>query len=478
MSKFAPFGGTTYNLNSSISSTQTSITLSSFLEPVTGTPYTMILINSDIAYGTIAPKTTQSEFISFTGITQNADGTALLTGVTRGLAKKYPFTSDSAYKLPHSGQTQFIISDAPQVFNKYVSLEDAETITGLKTFPGGGNASAPVSGTVYSAPTNDLEYSSKKYVDTVAGGIAIDNAIVVSGTAGANLTAGWVIYQKTSDGKWYKVLANDTTTFQQLELGIAQATVSSGGAVNVLIRGIDANQSALVAGTAYYATDTGGLPSATPGTNTVFVGYGTTTATNLLVDFRSIDIPYHNEKLALVGRDGTPSATNKYLTEQTLAPGIMMMFGGASAPTGWVLCDGSAISRTTYAALFAVIASTYGAGDASTTFNVPDMRGRVPAGVGTGAGGGAAGTGLPTGGSALTAVSRGTWKGEETHTQTVGELAAHTHAMHDGSPNNGTQGMSNGTSASTTGQATESTGSSTPFNVIQPVMGVNFIIKT
>lgn len=134
MTKFHPFGAATYNLGTSISSTDTTILLSSFLEPVTGTPYTMVLLNTDIAYGTIAPKTTSSEFISFTGITQNADGTATLIGVVRGLAKKYPFTTDSAYKLPHSGQTQFIISDAPQVFEKYLSIDNDETINGLITF--------------------------------------------------------------------------------------------------------------------------------------------------------------------------------------------------------------------------------------------------------------------------------------------------------------------------------------------------------
>jgi len=60
------------------------------------------------------------------------------------------------------------------------------------------------------------------------------------------------------------------------------------------------------------------------------------------------------------------------------------MYGGSSAPTGWLLCDGSAISRTTYAVLFAVISTSYGAGDGSTTFNVPDLRGRIPVGAGTG----------------------------------------------------------------------------------------------
>lgn len=52
-------------------------------------------------------------------------------------------------------------------------------------------------------------------------------------------------------------------------------------------------------------------------------------------------------------------------------------FAGTSAPTGWLLCDGTAVSRTTYAALFAVISTVYGVGDGSTTFNLPDGRGRV-----------------------------------------------------------------------------------------------------
>jgi len=178
---YLPFGAKTYNLASSISSTATSITLSSFQEPVTATPYTMVLIGSDIVYATIAPKTTSSEFISFTGITQNASGTATLTGVTRGLAKKTPFTTDSAYKLAHSGQTQFIISDAPQVFNEYVTLDNDETIVGLKTFPGGGTTNAPVSGTSYTAPTNNLEYSSKKYADDLAIAGSPDASTTVKG---------------------------------------------------------------------------------------------------------------------------------------------------------------------------------------------------------------------------------------------------------------------------------------------------------
>ena len=60
------------------------------------------------------------------------------------------------------------------------------------------------------------------------------------------------------------------------------------------------------------------------------------------------------------------------------------MFAGATAPSGWLICDGSAISRTTYSTLYAVIGTTYGSGDGSTTFNLPDLRGRVAVGVGNG----------------------------------------------------------------------------------------------
>lgn len=60
--------------------------------------------------------------------------------------------------------------------------------------------------------------------------------------------------------------------------------------------------------------------------------------------------------------------------------GVITAFGGSSAPTGWLLCDGTAVSRSTYADLFAVVSTTYGSGDGSTTFNLPDLKGKVPVG--------------------------------------------------------------------------------------------------
>ena len=67
--------------------------------------------------------------------------------------------------------------------------------------------------------------------------------------------------------------------------------------------------------------------------------------------------------------------------------GTIKEFAGSSAPTKWLVCNGTAISRTTYSDLFSVIGTTYGAGDGSTTFNIPDFQGRSPKGVGTSSGG-------------------------------------------------------------------------------------------
>ena len=60
--------------------------------------------------------------------------------------------------------------------------------------------------------------------------------------------------------------------------------------------------------------------------------------------------------------------------------GAIKPWGKATAPAGYVLCDGAAISRTDYADLFAVISTTYGAGNGSSTFNVPDLQGKSPQG--------------------------------------------------------------------------------------------------
>ena len=63
--------------------------------------------------------------------------------------------------------------------------------------------------------------------------------------------------------------------------------------------------------------------------------------------------------------------------------GTIVAFGNTTAPTGWLACNDAAVSRTTYARLFAVIGTSFGIGDGSANFNVPDLRDRLPLGFGT-----------------------------------------------------------------------------------------------
>lgn len=100
----------------------------------------------------------------------------------------------------------------------------------------------------------------------------------------------------------------------------------------------------------------------------------------------------------------------------TFKSGMMIDFGGSSVPSGWLICNGAAVSRVTYADLFTAIGTTWGVGDGSTTFNLPNLARRVTLGVG--------GTATST---AFTGTTLGSTGGEEVHVQTEAELATHTH---------------------------------------------------
>ena len=103
-------------------------------------------------------------------------------------------------------------------------------------------------------------------------------------------------------------------------------------------------------------------------------------------------------------------------------PGMMSLWGGATAPADWLLCDGTAISRTTYANLFAAIGTTFGAGNGTTTFNVPNTAGRTVRGVGT-----ASWTGLNSGAAGTTAVTLGASAGADGTKQVIANIPAHNH---------------------------------------------------
>ena len=196
--------------------------------------------------------------------------------------------------------------------------------------------------------------------------------------------------------------------------------------------------------------------------------------------------------------------------------GVIRFFAGSVVPNGWLLCNGSAISRKTYGDLFKVIGTTYGSGNSNDTFTLPDMRGRIPICAGTGTSLTTRTLGSNVGAETVTlsqanmashthATTVGTQTANHTHSGTSGTVSAdHTHGWGrnvgsfgsyglrdganrsaNGTPN--TQGANQDHShATTTGTESanhnhtvtnSSTGGGTAFGIIPPAIVVNFIIK-
>lgn len=116
---------------SGVSATDSSITLTSFKQPVNQYPLSMTDFG-DIAYLTLEPgNTTRQEFISFTGVTQNSDGTATLTGVTRGLSFVSPYTASSTIRKAHPGGSDAVISNPPQFYERFLNTFNNATSSGV-----------------------------------------------------------------------------------------------------------------------------------------------------------------------------------------------------------------------------------------------------------------------------------------------------------------------------------------------------------
>jgi microcystin-dependent protein len=174
----------------------------------------------------------------------------------------------------------------------------------------------------------------------------------------------------------------------------------------------------------------------------------------------------------LVGLSNSKTSIDAAVAMVPLPSGTVLPYAALTAPTGFLLAYGQEVSRSTYAALFAVIGTTYGTGDGSTTFNLPDLRGRIPAGKDNIGG---------TAANRLTTISNnlGSTGGAETHTLTVAQMPSHSHTV--SAAGTGTASTNYATKASTaqnTSFTTDTAGSGNAHNNVQPTIILTYIIKT
>jgi microcystin-dependent protein len=248
----------------------------------------------------------------------------------------------------------------------------------------------------------------------------------------------------------------------------------------ILLNGGSSLASSNISGTISVANGGTGLNAITPYAPV----FGGTTTSSPLQSASSLGTS--GQVLTSNGSSQLPSFQSIPSSPQQLPIGTTIPFAGATLPesSGYLICDGSAVSRSIYANLFLVIGTNYGSGDGSTTFNLPDLRGRSVIGAGQGNG--------------LSNRNLGTTGGAETHTLSIAEMPNHNHTISDPGHNhnyntfyaqgNGQGNMASNilsgintytvnTSQAVTGIYINPTGANQAHNNMSPFISLNYIIK-
>jgi microcystin-dependent protein len=150
-----------------------------------------------------------------------------------------------------------------------------------------------------------------------------------------------------------------------------------------------------------------------------------------------------------------------------LPAGSIIQWSSVTLPANWLICNGAAVSRNTYSSLFAAIGTVYGAGDGTTTFNLPDLRGRVAVGLDS---------------TQTEFDTLGESGGAKTHTLTIAEMPSHTHAGSSGATpivqsGNGLIAGSGNPPVNSAGNIAQATGGGQAHNNLQPYEVLHYIIK-
>jgi hypothetical protein len=313
--------------------------------------------------------------------------------------------------------------------------------------------------------------SNANYTMTNLNGVsdeARNMILIVSGTNNA-------IYQVSAPlvPKFF-IVTNNTSGGYAITIG------ASSGSLVTIPNGVTAQ---------VYCDGSTGFYSAQTGSAGNFTVNGTLTATgltdtgnmsvggNLSVTGTTTLIGTATAPTPTTGDNSTKIATTTFVQNSiaNVPSGSLLMWPTTSAPSGYLLCNGAAVSRTTYATLYAVVGTTFGSGDGSTTFNLPNYTNRMPYGTTVGA----------TGGSATTTISQANIPN---YNLSVTD-PSHNHLIKTDANGGGggggnfvdtTSGSSSTyySSNAVTGITVSSGGSGTAMTTISPYLGINFIIKT
>lgn len=316
---------TTYLSGSGVTIGATTVSVTTFTD-IYGNVLTMSSFGAK-GYATLEPDTSNEEAFTFTSITPNANGTYTLGGVSSALAQT-PYTEASGLVRSHAGGTKLVITDSAAFWNTFANKANNETITGTWTFN-----NAPVALSATPASTS------------VLGNVKLTTApFTILGTATITIASPAVI-SFTAHG----LIAGDSVQFTTT--GTLPTGLSISTNYFVIATGLTANAfevSTTVGGSAVNTT-------------------GSQSGVQTLV--RTTPFAVGNEDPRLVS---------------SAISGEIKAVAFTTVPTGYLACDGTAVSRSTNASLFTAIGTTWGAGDGSTTFNVPDFRSRSLIGRGTG----------------------------------------------------------------------------------------------
>jgi len=334
------------------------------------------------------------------------------------------------------------------------------------------------------AGVQSIVMSNADYTLTNLNGVSDEARNMVLVVTGTNSAIRKVIAPQNQP-KMY-VIYNNTTGGYAITIGAAS------GSIVTIPNGVTAQ--VYTDGTSFYSAQTGSAGDFTVNGNLTAAGVtdtGALSASSLTVSGTS---SLADTSFSVSPTMPTPSSSDNTTKGATTAfvqtaignvvttlTGTIQMWPTTSAPTGYLLCDGSAVSRTTYSALFGIVGTTFGTGDGSTTFNLPNYTDRMPIGKGT-----IAATIGATGGSSTTTLTSSNLP-SHSHSASVTD-PGHLHYGGSCAPNGGGGGIAlkgdqnqvNPTTVATTGISVSigSTGSGTAATTISPYLGINFIIKT